>query len=403
MPLAAFLHEAVREFPIINTHSHHREPEFFKDMRLRRLLKFSYVSWVASDFESDCDAPLNESWFEQIRFNSYFISLQKGLQSLYGISEPLSVSSWDRYDRAINEAHQDAGWHLKVLREACQYRSIIQDSYWEPGSASADPIFMPTFRINMFFYFYNMFASDHNGNNALRKYNIAEPFPALSDYLSFLYHALKERKNSCAALKCALAYDRDLAFSDEHSSDAEQCYSRLIQGNSKADDISRVQNYVFFRICEMAGELELPFQCHVGLGKLDRTRAIHLLEAIEANNSTKFVLFHGSYPYLQDIFALCHNFRNVYADLCWLPIISPAAAGRFVDEYIEVGAANTMTWGCDTWTSEESFGALLTAREVLCNVIANKIQSGYFSEADGIQFLRSVFFDNAKALYRLDV
>lgn len=401
MPLIESLKKAVDALPIINTHCHHLDPASFDKMHLRRLFKESYVSWIAPVPDPTSNAPLDEAWFERVRFNSYFTSLQKGLQALYGISEPLDISSWEVYNQAIGQAHTEPEWHLKVLRERCRYQRIIQDSYWQPGDAQRDAMFAPTFRVNMFFYFHDTRVSDHNGNNALRYYDIGAPFPKLSDYLAFVYGALEERKSACVALKCALAYDRDLAFSDEPASKAQRCYERLLQGNPDADDLSRVQNHVFFRICEMAGELQIPFQCHTGLGNLDRTRAMYLLEAIRANSFTQFALFHGGYPYTQDIFALCHNLHNVYADICWLPLISPAAAARFVDEYIEVCAGNTMMWGCDTWTSEESYGALLTARDVLCEVVANKIERGYWRESDGLHFLRGVFFENAKALYDL--
>jgi len=401
MPLLDTLHQAAGAIPVINTHCHHQESDFFKGMHLRRLLERSYVSWTAPVPEPESETPLEKEWFDRVRYNSYFLSLQKGLQALYGLDVPLSVSSWDIYDRALREAHKDDGWHLTVLRERCRYQRIIQDSYWDPGSAPADEMFAPAFRVNMFFFFHDTLVCDHNGNNALQVHDICEPFSTLSDYLAFLYGTLRERKKDCVALKCAIAYDRDLAFSDEISSDADLCYSRLVSGNPKTDDLMRVQNHVFFRMCEMAGELGMPMQCHVGLGILDRTRAIHLLEVIEANSDTKFVLFHGSYPYLEDVYALCHNFQNVYADLCWLPLISPSAAERFVNEYIEVGGGATLTWGCDTWCSEESLGALLSAREILCKVAAEKIQSGYFREADGLDFLRGVFHDNAKAIYDL--
>jgi len=401
MSLNASLQSTVNTLPIINTHSHLLQAEFFKEINLRRLIKNAYVSWAAPPFDESVDAPLPEEWFERVRLNSYFVSLQRGLQELYGITEPLAISTWDAYNDAVIEAHKDPEWHIKVLRDKCRYKYVIQDSYWNPGGASAEEMFVPTFRINMFFYFHDLLSLDHNGNNVLNYYKLTEPFPSLSCYLSFMYNAIKERKSDCVSLKCALAYDRDMRFSDETSSVAEQCYERLINSKPKPDDLYRLQNHVFFRMCEMAGELEMPFQCHVGLGKLDRTRAIYLLEAIESNMDTKFVLFHGSYPYLSDIFALCHNLHNIFVDICWLPIVSPAAAERFVDEYIEVGASNAITWGCDTWTSEESYGALLTARDVLCKVVANKIESGYFSESDGNAFLKGIFSDNAKSIYSL--
>jgi len=37
----------------------------------------------------------------------------------------------------------------------------------------------------------------------------------------------------------------------------------------------------------------------------------------------KFVIFHGGYPYGQELSTMAKNFPGVYIDMCWLAIISP--------------------------------------------------------------------------------
>ncbi len=401
MSLKESLIAATKAFPVVNTHCHHAAPEFFEGMHLRRLMDKSYVSWIAPVPEPELNAPLPAEWFGRVGLNSYFLSLQKGMQALYGIAEPLNPSTWSIYDEAVRAAHANDGWHMKILREHCGYRYIIQDSYWNTGTAIDDKMFRPNFRVDMFFCVHDTEALNHDNNNALRFYGLSEPFPSMEKYIEFIYDKIKAQRDKCCALKSALAYDCSLHFSDETPADAGSCYARLLAGKALPSDFTRAQNYIFFRICEMAGELDMPFQIHTGLGQLGGTNALGLLDAIKQNEGVKFVLFHGSYPYLQDILALSHNFKNVYADLCWLPIISPAAAARFVDEYIEVAAGGTLTWGCDTWTGEESLGSLLAAREVLCSVVAQKIQSGYMSEDEGATYLKGVFHDNAMAIFGL--
>jgi len=124
-------------------------------------------------------------------------------------------------------------------------------------------------------------------------------------------------------------------------------------------------------------------------------------EVIEKNPDTKFVLFHGSFPWLEDVLALAHNFPNVYPDICWLPLISTSAAIRMVDELIEVGTTEKVCWGCDTWTSEESLGALLAARHVLSSSLAAKVKNGYLTMEDAKKIASRILYYNAKDLYRL--
>jgi len=389
-------------FEITNTHCHHMEGHFFKDMSLARLVSQAYVAWSAPVDPLSGDEPPEAGWFEKVRFNSYFIALQRGLQRLYGIDEPLDQKNWPFFAEAVRVRHQEPDWHLQALRDVCRYRYIIQDSYWDPGSAHSDPLFKPVFRINMFMYFHNKQCRDHNGNNALSYLDMDEPFDTLDEYIDAVdIQIIDKKKSGSVALKNALAYDRDLLFTDETKNEANKLYEKLICGKGDDGDLYRLQNHVFFRICEMAASHDLPLQCHTGLGQLVNTNAMCLYDAIAGNPQTKFILFHGSYPYMEDVMALCHNMKNVYPDICWLPIISPSAAERFVSEIIEVGLSNVLCWGCDTWTSEESLGALLTAQDVFATVAARKVENGYFSLSNASDFLSGVFCDNARSIYAL--
>lgn len=124
-------------------------------------------------------------------------------------------------------------------------------------------------------------------------------------------------------------------------------------------------------------------------------------EVIEKNPYTKFVLFHCSYPCLDDINGLLHVYGNVYPDLCWLPIISTSAAERMVHELIEVGTSDKVCWGCDTWTSEESYGALLAGRYVLAKVLSSKVNEGYISMEYARIIADNILYNNAARLYKL--
>ena len=39
---------------------------------------------------------------------------------------------------------------------------------------------------------------------------------------------------------------------------------------------------------------------------------------------------------------------------------------------IEIGTSDKIFWGCDTWTSEESFGARIALNNVLASVLSQK-------------------------------
>lgn len=383
---------------VISTHSHHREDRFFSDFGLDEMLTHSYVNW--------CGVPLGKTYddrknyLDKVRYNSYFIWLQKSLQELYGIKEPLSADNWDMYSQCIRKAHEDENYHMEVLREKCNYAKVVLDAYWQPGSDNGHPdIFTPTFRINMFMFGYSKEAVDHNGNNPYLVYG--KHFTDINEYIVFVRECIIAKKNQgCVALKNALAYDRELDFNEavkERAQKAMSCDENL----RTEEDIKAFQDYVFFKICEIAAELDMPVQCHTGLGQLKGTSAMALREVIEKNPDTKFVLFHGSYPWLDDLNGLVHYYPNVYPDICWLPIISTSAAERMLHELIEVSTIDRICWGCDTWTSEESYGALLAARHVLKKVLSCKIDEGYLTLDDAKAVAKNILYNNAAKLYKI--
>ena len=166
-----------------------------------------------------------------------------------------------------------------------------------------------------------------------------------------------------------------------------------------AEEIKAFQDYIFFEICRIAADRNVPLQCHTGLGKLEKSNAMQMQEVIAGNPDTKFVLFHGSYPWIQDVCGLIHNYPNVYADICWLPIISGNACETLLKELIEVGTTNRVMWGCDTWTSEESYGAMLAGKNVLAEVFSQYVDKGYLSQFDAQEYIDCILYKNAEKLF----
>ncbi len=384
--------------PVINTHAHHQKDAFFGKFNLSRLLRSSYVHWIGGSFEDDHESL--SQYVQRMRFNSYFVWLERSLQRLYHVHHRLDADNWNTFSLAIAEAHSESGFHLKVLRNLCHYSHIIQDSYWKPGSDNGHPdLFSPTFRVNMFMFGFNHTAVDHNGHNAQVVYN--QSIADIDDYTAFMRGTIQAAKDSgCVALKSALAYDRGLDFCEVSKDKAQKAFGT--GGHEPTpSDIKAFQDYVFFQQCRVAAELGLPFQIHTGLGQLRKTNPMQLQEVIAKNPDTRFVLFHCGYPWLDETLGLLHLYPNVYPDLCWLPLISTSAAERMLHEMLEVTTVERICWGCDTWTAEESYGALLAMQHVLASVLSQKIASGYLKIRDAKSIIDSILYRNARQLYHL--
>jgi predicted TIM-barrel fold metal-dependent hydrolase len=423
---------------VINTHAHHLPDAEFASYNLDTLLHNSYVNWCGVSFDSTAESRAH--FLERVRYHAYFVWLQKSLQELYAFNEPLSATNWDQINAQIQEAHQDPGRQMRVLTGQCTYRKIVQDAYWDPGSDNGYPaIFTPSFRINTFHFGYGPWTTDQDGSSPYTLY--PRPFITdLDEYLDWVRLKIIEKKaRGCVALKLPIAYDRGLDFAEAPYTQAQAAFGRLVkaflkvpqkpqsaeQSNSASsivsnvpvqpsaelppvpgvthEDIKTFQDYVFFQICREAAELDLPVQIHTGMGQGRRTNAMWLQEVIQRNPQTRFVLLHGSYPWIEDIPALVRLYPNVFTDLCWLPLGSTRAGKFLLHELIENATSDKVMWGCDTWTAEESYGALLSLRFVLSSVLAEKVSDGYLSTQDAYQIVDNIMYRNAADFFRLKV
>lgn len=381
---------------IINSHSHHLQDKEHQMLSLENILTNSYVSW--------CDKPIPSAeskdeislFLNAVRNRSYFVWLEKALMELYNIDTNLNADTWSVYDQAIRKAHEDKNWHLEILHNKCNYEAIFLDAFWKPGDDNEHPdLFKPSYRVNSIFYGYNRKARDHNDNNfqVLENQSITD----INEYVDLIDKVIRDKREAgCKVLKCALAYDRSLNFALARKENAQ----KAMKDNPDEDDIRAFQNYVFDKICEIAAELSMPVQIHTGLGLMAGSNAMQLQPLISRNPETTFWLMHGSYPWISDIAGLSHAYPNVWADLAWLPLISPTAAQRLMHELIDVCNADRVVWGCDTWTSEESYGARLAFLEILSQVLYERIEKGMMRECDAIQYAKAIMHDNAARILK---
>lgn len=365
-------------------------------------MKMLHLTYLKDDIkEGKIEEGVLEDFIERMKYNSYFTWLEKGIQTLYDIKDPLKIPNIEKTDTAIKKAYGRFGHNIRVLEDGCCYEHMIVDAYWKPGEVSdMSDIFLSAYRINMYLYGYNRFATDHNGNNPYQV-NQWESVKSLDEYIAFMHEELvKQIHKGCVALKCAAAYDRGLNFRKTNKENAEKAF--LLGKNQefiRKEEMIDFQNYIFYDICKFAAEHQIPIQCHTGLGLLYQTSAIYLQEVISDNPDTKFVLFHGNYPWMDDLCGLVCTYRNVYVDFCWLPIISTCEAGRFLEKIMDIGDISKICWGCDTWLAEDSYGALLAMKHVLGTVLGKKIDSGMLNYQSAENICQKILFENANQLY----
>lgn len=152
------------------------------------------------------------------------------------------------------------------------------------------------------------------------------------------------------------------------------------------------------RVLDLANSNHLPVQIHSGLngGNIENSKPTHLLNLFMEYPDVKFILFHGAYPYGGELAVLAKKFSNVYIDMCWLYIISPSYSERYLHEWLETVPANKiMAFGGDFLHVEGIHSHLLLAKQIVSNVLIDKVRDGYFSEDEAIKVAQMLLHDNA--------
>ncbi len=385
----------IESLHVVNTHCHHLHDSEFQNIDLCTRLGMTYNSWIYPPIVNDPQSITD--FFHDMTANTYCYWLCRAYGELYGDGEPLSDVNFLKIERAVSEKYRSGPFNLTILNDFCKYDAIVLDDYRHPGDGHGLVQAYPTFRVDMFLFGDHSDGHDENQNCP---FDYMPERPAtFEEYLSQVRHVIaqKIRNERVRSLKLAIAYERDLEFRWFDFEKARTAYEKSGEHPSVY-----FQDYMVDFLCQTAMQFDIPFQIHTGLGKMERSRALGLRELIDRNPSTKFDLFHGSYPWTDDILGLAHKYRNVYVDMCWLPLISTKRAEDFLEEALEVVDARRVIWGCDTWTAEESYGAVMAMKAVLYRVFEKKLSQGYFDMECAKRLARNILSANANEIFRFD-
>jgi len=372
----------------VNSHSHHLSAAEYAGMTLPGILNHSYCQWMDTTPTTAAQA---KAYLARNGCNNYVRWLQAAIEELYGL--PFTAENFDELSRRVAHAHRDPAWQICILEERCGYERIMLDRYSQPGDdLGLRRLFEPVLRCNMFAVCVRPGEKDHNGNDPFAF--LGRAFDDFDEYLQ----TIREYMTPFKAIKFAVAYDWDNDLRRFNKANAQQAFRDGLALQRHRKDY---YDYMIFRLCEFAGELGIPVQIHTGLGNLNKSAPIYLRELIAALPGVKFDIFHGGFPWTDDMLALLHKYNNVWADLCWLPLVNLSMARRFVREALEVCGAHRMLWGCDTWTSEESYGALLAGQDAIATALSAMCEDGSITKDYAMYLAGRIWRENGMELYGL--
>jgi uncharacterized protein len=340
------------------------------------------------------------------KYTGFGQALRLAARDIHDIPD-IDESTWRELSRKITESKKP-GFYDKTLHGMSGIDLVILDQIVLVDSFLAQGPPPRTVRVRRFdtnFISFDLEILD----NLSAEYG--SPIQSLDNLLAALDKTFEDilAKGYYVGLKNSMAYDRAILFEDTPGAEAERIFDKLLKnGELESAERKALEDYMMHRVVERAGIHGLPVQVHTGLhagpgNVITNSKPTLLTNLFQKYPETKFVIFHGSFPYMGELAVLAKNYRNVYLDMCWLPIISPTATKLWLHQWLETVPVNKiMAFGGDYLFPEGVYGHSLIARQVVAETLAEKVDSGYFSMEEAEKIARMLLRDNAIELFRLE-
>lgn len=231
----------------------------------------------------------------------------------------------------------------------------------------------------------------------------------LKDYLRIIDWYFESFADEAAALKIGRAYDRTLFFDEVSEDDVSGLFDRLLKSRESLSksEIRALEDFVIHYCMAKAGEHDLPVKIHTGLQEgygndVKNSRAALLINLFMKYPKTRFDIFHISWPYTEELTAICKNFPNVWVDFCWAWIFNPPAARRALSDMLETIPLNKIHgFGGDFVFVEGTYGHAVITRREIARVLAEKVQEGRFTEEYAVRAAQRILRDNPMENFRV--
>ena len=375
---------------------HNYRINFIKRLNLRRSLP---------EPEKE-DMSLEERWYalepywEAIKNTAYAKMTLIAVKDIFGV-EDFNRDTYVQISQAISESRRP-GWYRYVMKEKARIHISILDLQATEADRS---IFAPVVRLDHFIDV----RSRQDLNFLEEKTHIA--IHSLDNLVEAMRLMLdRHLADGAVGIKNGLAYIRTLQYDKVSHHEAEIAFNQIAKHLGEGPSFFEgkpLQDYMMHQTIRAAIDTNVPLQIHTGLQEgneniITNSNPTHLINLIIEYREAKFDLFHGGYPYVHEWATLAKNFANVYADMCWVYIISPQIGKTLLHELIETVPGNKIfAFGGDSVTVEMVYAHAKMARQIVSNVLSEKVSDGYMTEDEAISLARKMLRDNPAALFNL--
>jgi len=379
-----------------------------KGMNLAGIWRNSYYTWYNPLTPWEKGMEFDVWWskakhdFKNARSTSFYRYQLPAFEHLYGVDfDQITDVEARELDRKIFENYKDQKWLYEVITEKANIELMFNDPYWARLEFKTYyPWEVLVFNVTSLVRGFH--ASEYS-QPADSPYVFAEKhglaIETFDDYLKVLDHLfLTAKDNHAVCLKTTLAYQRTLHFENVPRERAEKAFGKRASALTPVE-IKDFEDYTIWRICELSAKYELPFQIHTGQARIQGSNPMLLVDMIEANRKTKFILFHGGYPWVGETAVIAQKNKNVWIDSVWLPMLSYSMGKRALHEWLDSFPSNRIMWGADCNHAEGIYGATEFTRRWIAEVLAEKVENHDLTMEHAQLIGRQILRENALELF----
>jgi uncharacterized protein len=404
--------------PAIDTHDHlwpfdrlpgYVETENGKGMNLSSMWRNSYLTRIKGITPWKAGGKFDDWWqiakndFDDVRTVSFYRYTAVALKDLYGVDFDRITDAQARdLNGRIFRNYLSKDWLYEVVTKKANIELMFNDPYWARFDFKNDyPFGVLVFNVT------TLTAGFHPSefkNKWDDPYAFAQEkkldVKNIDDYLAVLDALFKEAKaKGAVCLKSTLAYQRTLHFEKTSKQKAAASFGKK-RSDLTPEEVKAFEDFIMWQLIGLSAKHELPFQIHTGNARVQGSNPMLLIDLIEANPKTKFILFHGGYPWIGETGAIAmRHWPNVWIDSCWLPTISYQMAKRAYHEWLDVTQSTRIMWGADCNHAEGIYGATEMTRRCLAEVLTERIERGEVTDEHAKRIGKQILRDNALALF----
>ncbi len=405
--LARQLYAQISALPTVDAHEHlHAE-----ENRLRRsvdifLLFHQYLCTqlaAAGMPEDQAEAlgdeatPLDQKWaslapyLDQVRHTGCARPAFEALRRFFG-EDDLTAGNYERLSERMRE-HNRPGLFDRYLREACgivlvlnQNRTMWQNDWFRPILPEDD----------------FLCSGGLTEVERLAEWAGEDVPPTLERFLAAMEQVVTQRAQEGMIGIKGTCYPHIISDAEI----ARAAYAGILAQHEKPHQRRAFLDYARDQLYEICGNLGIVVVKHSGVwagGWADHTgiRPTNIFSEASMHRRTRFDLFHAGTPTPADAALVARGLPNVWLNLCWSHLISPAQSVQALDLWLDMVPVNKIIgFGGDYWWAVENvYGNLVMAREVIALALAKRVREGCFSEARAVEIARRWLHDNPREAY----